>query len=164
MNHASSVCLLTGSEFDEFGKVSFETDHGKFAERSADSVIADMTLAKAGCFLACWRRCHLKDKVHCFVRIFHDTFRFEGLQRFLSSNAGLIDDWQLHHLTNNTMRDRRLKFGLLIVTSDNMCYFILLLFLFFLGTLPSKLLIVELIIQQKSRRSKWLIAQTGLSL
>ena len=55
MNHASSVCLLTGSEFDEFGKVSFETDHGKFAERSADSVIADMTLAKAGmlsCLLA----------------------------------------------------------------------------------------------------------------
>ena len=90
MNHASSVCLSTGSEFDEFGRVSFETDHGKFAERSADSVIAYMTLAKAGRFLAYWRRCHLKDKVHS-CRISHDTFRFEGLQRVHSSNAGLFD-------------------------------------------------------------------------
>ena len=53
MNHASSVCLLKGSEFDEFGRVSFETDHGRFAKMSGDSVIADMTFAKAGCFLAC---------------------------------------------------------------------------------------------------------------
>ena len=103
----------------------------------------------------------IKDKVHC-LRISYDTFRFEGLQRFHSSNAGLIDDWQLHHPTNNTMRDRRLKFGLLITSDNNICYFILL-FLFF-GMLPSKLLIVQLFAQERSRRSKWLIAHTGPSL